>query len=178
MSWLLEDPTWWWVGGAALLAMLGIALVQTGRGALLGAMAGVLVLTALGLAVEWLVVTPREEVEGSLEQLRAALEANDISGVLAGLHPNAGALRQEAESRLPDMQVQEARVSGLEIGIDPRDPNTAQAKFFGRINFRDPSGQVPYENMVRRFLLTFQRQDGRWLVSDYRLDDIAPGLGQ
>lgn len=177
MTWLFEDPTWWWVGGAALLAMLAVALVQTGRGALLGAMGGVVALTALGLAVEWLVVTPREEIEASLEDLRAALEANDLPGVLAGLHPQAGALRQEAESRLPGMEVQEARVSGLEVEFDPRDPSLAQARFFGRIHFRDPSGQVPYENMVRKFVLTFQQQNGRWLVTDYRMDDMAPGLG-
>ena len=65
MSWLFEDPTLVLAAGVMIEALLAVALVRTGRVAVAGIMAGVLVLVLLLVLVEWLVVTDVEQRLGT-----------------------------------------------------------------------------------------------------------------
>ena len=72
-------------------------LLSTGRGAALIAMGGLGVLTVVLLIVAWLVVTSREQVANTLNELAATMEKNDVNAVLEYISPSATALRGQAQ---------------------------------------------------------------------------------
>ena len=74
MTTLLDNPIPILVAGVVVEIILAIPLLTTRRTKWLFWMGGVLVLTLLLLLVEHLVVTPREEVETTLNDLAAAIE--------------------------------------------------------------------------------------------------------
>jgi hypothetical protein len=175
MTALLESP--WpalWLGLIAE-ALLGVAWYQTGHRRLMQAMAGVVGLVLLLLAIEWLVVTDREQVSNTLEDTARALETNDLDQVLAFLAPEADRLRSDAQRYLPNLNVREANVGGdLEVTINRfTNPPTARATFTGRITgaSRGPD-RFPHENFVRKFTLKLRQDGDRWLLTDYEMGDL------
>lgn len=169
MTLLFENPYVILIGGLLLVALFVVLLVQSGRGEFLYAALGVAGLCLLLLAVEWFVVTEREEVEQTLDSLAAALETNQVPQVLEFLAPDAPRIRSDAEQRLPAVEVQDANIgSDLTIVINElTSPPSAQATFTGRIHVKDKTGTFPYENFVRRFTVQLRKENGRWLLYDY-----------
>ncbi len=74
MNWLLESPWPILIAGATVEVALIVALVRTGRAALLAAIAGTAVLTGMLLIVERIVVTETERVEATLDEISTTLE--------------------------------------------------------------------------------------------------------
>ena len=68
-------------------AILAVALVRSGRGVLLWAMAGVLALSLAGVAVARLVVTEKKLAAAVIYDFAAAAEKNDVQGVLRHISP-------------------------------------------------------------------------------------------
>ena len=169
MSWLFEDPTTLLVAGLLIEALLVVALVKTGRAILVLAMVGVLAIMGLGLLVERLVVTDREQIEATLDGVASALEANDVEGVLRYIDPAASGMRANVRAALAGVHVTDARVYDLEVDVNHHaKPPTAQADFTGRVkgNYRGESADG--EGMVlRKFTVDFRQQDGRWLMTAY-----------
>ncbi len=77
--------------GLLALALLGVAWHNTRHRRLPHAMLGVVVAMLLLLLVQWLVVTDREAVANSLEEMAQALESNDLNRVMAHLAPKGNA---------------------------------------------------------------------------------------
>jgi ketosteroid isomerase-like protein len=168
MSTFVENPIFWIAVTVLLEAILAVMLVKTGRGALVGAMIGVLVLGAAGLLLERVVVTEREEVEAAFEEIAAALERNDVPGVMACLASDASQLRTEASSRMPRVEISDARIRDLKVSFNRRaNPPTARADFKAIVEARDKKGEVPYEHFIRQFSVGLRREGDRWLLTDY-----------
>jgi ketosteroid isomerase-like protein len=176
MSALVENPIFWIAVTVLLEAILAIALVRTGRGALIGAMIAVLVLGAAGLLLERVVVTEREEVEAAFVEIAAALERNDVPGVMARLAPEAGQLRTEASNRMPRVEISDARIRDLKVSFNRHaNPPTARAQFKAIVEGRDKQGEVPYEHFIRQFSVGLRREGDRWLLTDYTsFDPLDP----
>jgi hypothetical protein len=165
VSWLFEDPTTLIVAGVLVEFLLGVALVKSGRGALALPMIGVLALVCLGVLVERLVVTDREQVETALDGVCRSLMANDVEGVLSYIDPEAGGIRSHVRSMLPSAQITDARLYDLVIHVNRRtNPASARADFTGRLKGRFQGS----EGLVLRKLTVDLRQEGeRWLITDY-----------
>lgn len=162
--------------GVVLEIALAIALARTGRGVLIVAMGLVLAATVGMLAVERLVITEIEEVADALDAVETALVANDPPRVLALFSPTSPR-RAEVESALARFRVRDARVGrDLELVINRlTSPTSARAYFTGRIEAHDLRREVPYENMFRKFKVTLRRENGRWLIYDYAVQDEYTG---
>ena len=179
----LEDPIPVIVFGIIAVAVLGIALLRTGRGVLIVAIVGVLVLTAAGIGLEWLVVTEIERVEATLNGTAAALEANlpadDPNGVLRYVSnvPQANHTQSEARRALRYATFEKITIRNLRIVInDKTSPPTAEAFFMAFVTAKVKSGT--FGGMGRahpiNFHLELRRESGEWKICDHKLKN-APG---
>jgi len=169
MTWLVEDPLPIVLVGVAAEVVLLVLLLQTDRGRLMLGMLGVLMLTGLLLTVEWLVVTDRERVEGTLQEIATALEQQNTAGVLSHIARDAADLRGEVQSRLARHQIAEARIgSHAKITFNRlTDPPSATARFLARIKLRG-GGNTPEGNFAGRFTVQLVEEDGQWKVAGYQ----------
>jgi hypothetical protein len=173
MTWLVEDP--WPViwGAAAIVGLLAVALYNTGRMALMGAMAGVLAVALALVGLEWLVVTEREEVAQTLYNAAEALEANDLDALVALVAPEAAEMRAGVAAVVPRYDVLEARVNrDLKVTFTG---GTAQAVFTGRIRVNRAGGeQMVYDQYLGKVTVKLRREGDRWLMTGYELDRPVP----
>jgi hypothetical protein len=169
MSWLTEDPTALVAAGVLIEALLVVALVKSGRGVLFAVMAAVLVVVLAGVLFERSVVTPREEVEATLEDARRAVERNDVESVLSHVDPAASALRGAVRQWLPRIQVQEAAIRDLRITVNEHtNPPTATAEFIGRVNGNFHETGYDHTTVLRHFTVDFHKQGDHWLMTQYQ----------
>jgi len=169
MHYFTEDPLWMIFLGIVVEAVLGVVLFQTRRGVVLWAMIGVALLVLLGLGVEKLIVTEREKVERTIDEITEALEANDLEGVLRYLAPEARQSRISAQWALGRVEVYEANVNSLEVTVNQLEsPPTARAELSGRLHYHDREDQSPYTNYPLRFTVDFRKEGDRWLVTGHR----------
>ncbi|HEY1602624.1 MAG TPA: hypothetical protein VGG64_23675 [Pirellulales bacterium] len=167
MSWLVEDPTPTLVALVLFEAILTIALVKTGRGALLGAIAGVALLGGGLLVLEWFVVTEKERVEDTLAGAASALESNNPQAVIEFIDPTSP-MRREVAAEMSRLNIQKATFRRLDVTFNRHiSPPTAKADFMGYINVKDRRGEVPYENFAGRFVVDLRQEGGRWLMTGY-----------
>jgi hypothetical protein len=157
------------VAGLLIEGLLVVALINTGRGALVWAMAGVLVLIGLGVLVERLVVTDHEQIADVLDGVAAALEANDVEGVLSYIDPKATGMRASVRMALSGAHITDAQVYDLEVGVNRHThPPTARAEFVGRVKGRYRGEGGGGEGMIlRKFTVDFRREGDRWLMTAY-----------
>src|SRR4051812_44542548 len=128
MQIFVEDPTWILAAGIAIEAILAVILARTGRVAVIALMVGAFVLMLAGLGIERAIVTEREEVEQTLDEIADALLAGDVAGVVRFLAPEASNLRAEAASQLPQVKVNEAKIRDLKVSFNHHaNPETATA---------------------------------------------------
>jgi hypothetical protein len=167
MTWLIESPWPALMMGVSLELCLAIYLVRSGRAVVIAAMVLVAALTgALLLAERW-IVTDAEAVEDTLDAAATALEANNPPQVLA-LFASDSPRRREVESILSRVTVREARVGELTIQFDDSGgQRRATARFMGRVQAHDKRGQLPYEQMVGKFVVYLHREGDRWLIDNY-----------
>lgn len=171
MNWLVEDPTPTLVALVLIEALLVIALVKTGRGALLAAIAGVALLGVGLLALEWLVVTDKETVEDTLAGAAHALETNDPAALIRYIDP-ASPMGKAVAQEMSRVTISKATVSRLDVKFNRHtSPPTAEADFMGYINARDRRGELPYENFAGRFTVRLRREGDAWLMTDYEMHD-------
>src|SRR3954447_4463654 len=118
MSWFTEDSTPLLVLGLLAEAALLVAFVKTSRLGLLYAIAGVAIVTAAIVWIEKHTVTDTKRVRQTLDDATAALERNDVAGVLNQFSPNALAMRQQVSVMMPQFEVHSASISGLTIKVN------------------------------------------------------------
>lgn len=170
MSWLFEDPTTLIVAGLLVEALLVVALMNSGQRAIAWAMAGVLVLMGLGVLIEHMVVTDREQIADTLAGVTTALEANDVEGVLRYIDPQAAAMRTSVRTALSNVRITDARVYDLEVEVNHKaQPPVAQAEFTGRVRGRYRGEAASGEGMLlRKFTVDFRRGGEGWLMTAYQ----------
>jgi hypothetical protein len=174
MSVFVESPWPATMLAMVLLVVCGTIFMRTGRASVLVLMAVAVAILAGGVMLERMIVTDREQVEDTVHAIALDLVANDIPAVMSHFAPSAP---RQAEARrvLEDVKVYSASVGNdLEIRINElTTPATATAYFTGRINAKAKRGQtIPYENFFRKFKVTFERHNRRWLIANY--EDADP----
>lgn len=173
MEWLAENFVTILVVGGLLTLVLGIAYSQTRhRGLLLGAL-GVGLLTLICLLWERATETPREAVRQTILDLAQALETNDLSQVLPFLASDAQALRQEAQQRLPLVEITEANVkSDLKVTFTETDQSAAEATFHAVIMAKPKTGEVGLQRVPSRWVLSWVREGAAWKLTHYERHEI------
>lgn len=169
MTLLLENPLPIVFVGIALEAVLGVVFVNTRRGLVVLAMIGVLLLVLGGVALEWAIVTPKEEVEATLDGVADTLEANDLSRLLSDyIHPDAGVTRSRAAFALGLVEVSRAKMNSLEVTVNKlTSPPSAEARFRGVVYFRSKVEQIPYDYYTAEFTVELRQQGDRWLITNH-----------
>ena len=161
--------------GIVVEAVLGTALMQTGRGKYLVAMIGVAVFVIIGLMVERFVITDRKAVRQTLDAAVAAVRKNDVNGLLDCIAPSAKGPRDESRWLMSLVDVEEGHISDVEITINRlKSPPTAEANFLAVGRGKDRKGEFPYQGFAQRVKVQLQLQGGRWLVTGYELLDFKP----
>ena len=178
MNWLIEDPTPNLIAGVLVEAGLALALVKTGRGKLVWAMAAAAVVIVALLIVELVAVTDKERIETTLASASTALEQNDVAAVAALIAPEAADMRSRVASEMDRFQIIEASFRRLEVNFNYyTNPPSAQATIFATIKVKDRRGEFPYENLVHPFIIMLRKDGNRWLMTGYDDQDIRGGGG-
>ena len=179
MTTLLENPIPILLVGILVEAVLGVIFMNNRRGIVLLPMAGVLVFVLLGVLLEWVVVTEREEVEATLDGLAAAIEANDLERALSYVSPkvaSAEKTRRRARWAMNRFEVREAKIRNLEIKINRlTSPPSAKATFNGILSLTDRKGEYPYNTHPIGFTVEFRKEGDRWLLTKHT--ESVPQLG-
>jgi hypothetical protein len=167
MTAIFESPLPVILIGLFAEALLAVVFLNTRKGAILAAMGGVLAFVLVGVLVEHLVVTEREQVEAALYGGAQALEHNDRDAVMSYISPEAETLRSRVHAEWPDAYViTQVKIRNLQIKTNHlTSPPTAQARFDAVIYgyFRNITSESPYPIDVN---MEFRQEDGRWLVDD------------
>ena len=171
----LESPWPWFLLGIAAEAVLAVALLRTQRGYLLWAMLGTAAFVLLGLLVERFVVTERKLVMRTLDDGVAAAKANNLGRLLECISPKATKTRHYAGLVMGRFEIEDAHIHDLEIKINRlTSPWTAEAKFLAVGKGRDRKNELPYSGYARRVVIELRREGGRWLVTDFDVEDFHP----
>lgn len=177
MTWLTEDVTTLLVVLGIVELALALALYQSGRGVILIAMAGVLLLAGAAFATERLVVTERERVESALMGVVEAVQDNDLDAVLSYIGPQALEVRTLAQANLKLVKIQEAKITDApQILINElTNPPTATASFMGRVQGQLKMGSQYGDTYIARFEVTMRRYDGQWKIVAVETESPLPG---
>ncbi|MBN2476728.1 MAG: hypothetical protein JXB62_19110 [Pirellulales bacterium] len=177
MTTLLETPMPIILFGIVAEAVLGILLLRTGRGVLLAAMLGVLVLVLAGVGLEWLVVTETERIEQTLFEAAAAVEANRQEDVLRLIDPANTESQRLIRWALGRFTFTKAKITHLEVKNINRltSPPTAEVELVGSVSVRGGPSDIPYESRPIKFDVKLRRQQDRWVISGHVWHD-APGI--
>lgn len=178
MSLLVENPWPIVLTGTLLTVILTSGLLRTGRIALLWAILGVIGLTIGLFAIERRIVTPTEEVEMTLHEIAADLEANDIEGVVAYIAATAPELDRTARSRLRTVTIEEVKIKrNLSVDLSPgSEPNRATARFNVVIVSTDNAATLGRRHGAWFFVVNFRREQAGWRVESYEQRDPRDGL--
>ena len=174
MSPLLVENPWPAVTvGAIAELILAIVLLRTGNGRLLWSMGAVLVGVVALVILERAVVTEREQVEQTLEDICAALERNNPAELLAFISPSATQIRSLAERNMQRFIFEEVKLTGdLVVRLEQGTPPRAVATFIGRADVRDRKGQAVYDHVIQRAQVTLEKSGDRWLVTGFELKEL------
>lgn len=177
---LFEQPLPILIVGIVVLAILGGVLVHTGRREVLYGLIGATLFFAALLAVEYLVVTPGEEVELTLERIASSLERNDAANVLQYLSDQNPQLKQRAAHEMKRYRIREANVKpNLRVEVyQQRGLQLARARFNGILVVDSPDDDITNLRVARRFTIGLQYEDGKWKVADYSHEDPIPRAGE
>jgi hypothetical protein len=169
----LESPIPILCIGIFVEAALGLILWRTGRGAILWAMAGTMLVVLGGVLLERMVVTERELVEQTIDEAAAALEANDEHRVFEYIVPSAIELRALVHTGLQRAEVTRAKITGLDIDInDLTSPPTAEVHVHGSLSFKDRHGESPFDSYpINQLSLNMRRDPQRWIITGYTWKD-------
>ena len=150
-------------------AILAVALVRSGRGALLWAMAGVLAVSLAGVAVARLVVTEKKLAAAVIYDCAAAAEKNDAQGILRHIS------REDEESPavivgvMQRVEISEVKIRALDIAINRlTSPPTATATFNFIGTGKDRRGEFGQMTRPGKAIVQMRRQPGGWVIVGHK----------
>jgi hypothetical protein len=167
---MFENPLPILLGGIFITAILGIVWFQNQKPILLLPIIVTIGLTVIGVIVENRVVTPREEVEMTIDSLADALKANDQERVVSFISPSAAKTQARARWALKMFVVKKAKISKLKITINPlTSPPSAEANFTGVFHLKDRKGLIAGFDQAYpiRFTAKFRREGADWKMTSH-----------
>jgi hypothetical protein len=172
--WLFESPLIIVGLGVALIIALGAVWTATGRQEILYALAAAIVLLFAGLITERLVVTDREQIRATLQEIARDVKSNNHAKVIAHIHSSNPALKQKAQAELPKYTFTDFRITKIHtIDVDRTiQPPSVVVEFnvVGGGTFREHG--IEMDHVARWVKLHFLlEKDGRWTVANYEHDD-------
>jgi hypothetical protein len=170
MTLLLENPWPAILTGAIVEVALVVALIATGRGRLLFAMVGVLVVTLAMFLLEWFVATDREQIETQLHAAADGLSENYPSKVLATISDSATELRRFAESTMSAVVFRDVTIDkeSLKIVVDDHaSPPVAAASSRVVAIGGDRAGNIRGYQHVEEATLRLAKEPSGWRITDY-----------
>lgn len=161
MTWITENPIPPIVLAILVEAGLAVALAKTGKRWIIWAMPGVALLAIGAVVAERMIVTPREEVIGAVEEVRKIVEANDRAALLERI--DHAAVRNQVQTDLSSsVTVTEAKINDLRVLVDEAG-TSATTDFIGVVHLQG----FMRENLALRFKVTWRKrqEDGVWVVT-------------
>ncbi|MEX1042462.1 MAG: hypothetical protein WDZ51_17655 [Pirellulaceae bacterium] len=174
MTWLFDQPLPILIVGVLGGAILAGTLAQTGNRLFLKLLLAWITLFGLLLVVEYGVITDREQVQATVYEIAAALEANDTARVQRSISDDAADLQREVEQKLNYVHVEAVKIKrNMEVNfVEQVTPRVAVAKmnvvFIGNLK----SGITSEGRFPTYLILTFQQEaDQAWRLADYQFFD-------
>jgi len=173
MTWLLEQQMPILLTGAIAVVVLLVVMYQVQKAwAMVAVFVAALVTAGLSLT-EYLVVTERERVEGTLDSLDVALEANDAAAISA--HIDNERLKELARTFLDWVTIENVKFSNLKIVTnDLTSPPSASATFMVRVDFESKKATLR-DFVIDKVRLRFVKKNDQWLIDEATSEGI-PGL--
>jgi hypothetical protein len=181
MTWFTENPTPLVLLGTLVASIAAFLLLRTGSRAALWGLLGTVAVTIAAVAANMLIVTPREQVIATLEEIRTRVEANDSPELLKYIDPSptprAIELRNRVQYDLANVTVESAKINDLKVLIG-ESGTTAKAEFIGIVDIKAGGGMLP-PHIVLQFTVDLKKVDDRWIVTgaDYVAPKISAGGG-
>jgi hypothetical protein len=167
MTWFTENPLMPVVIGIVIEAGLVVGLAKTGKRSFLWGMIATLAVVMATVVMEHLIVTPREAVTATIEQMRAALAANDRAELLTHIEPTGIPLRNKVQNDLTLVTVTEAKINDLKVDVDDSG-KIAKADLKGVVHFEGTAATMGARFVAVRIHLDLRKRDsdGKWLVKE------------
>jgi len=169
MTWLFETPTYILSFGGLTTACLFGGWIQLRHRRLAYLTAISILITGCLLIVEQYVITPREEVEITIQQIARDLESNRLSRVVQHIHSKAPDIRQQAETEFSNYHFERISIRGkIEIEVDTStEPHQAETKFNVVARGRLSRGDGETLRVPRLVTVTFLREGKQWKAVGY-----------
>lgn len=169
MSELMEQPVLIVAIGIVTVIIMISGLIKTGHKGLIFALIAAVLLFGGLLAAERLIKTDREQIRETLIDAAAAVERNDVDGVLQLIHSSKTDFQSRVRSQLPRYSIDRVRITQIrEIKIDEGASKKATAKFFVRVD-------SAHGNTVRFATVDFRPERGQWKMFDFEHKDFREG---
>ena len=178
MNWLDQNAVWLVLLCVVAVGVLAGGWLRTGRRALAFAAIIPILLAVSVLVVQQLVVTDREKVEATLEEIARQVRNNDLDGLLRYVDPQSPDVADRARQELPRYEFDEVIIKrNLEIHVDlNHDPPKAVAEFNVTVVVSEKSGTFQNQRIPRFAIVTFYLRDGRWRLASYEHHPPQEGM--
>lgn len=173
MTWLFEQPLTIVLLSVGLLTGLAITWITTGYKSLLYALIAGAVLAVLLLVAERMVVTDREAIEVTLQQMARDVASNVPARLKRHISASAPQIQAAADAEMPRYKFESLRITKIhriDVQADA-EPRTAVVEFniIARGTFGS-GGDVLADATIPRWveLDLIKDPDGEWRVTGYR----------
>lgn len=169
MAGLLENPFPVLIAGILTMGFLIAGYVIAPRKEWLWGMAPVLLTVCFFGIWDVCVVTPREEVEQTIDRAAAALRANQAEELLALLEPDlAYRTRNRVLWALDNIKVEGVKISSLETVVNELTiPPTAEVHFMGSIRFQDKKLNSGRDRYACRMTVHLEKRKDGWKITHH-----------
>lgn len=168
MTWLAEHSLPIWIFGLLLVFLAWVTYLNLRTTKSLLLIPAAVALLAAMLLAEWLIETPGEAVRRRLYEMADAIEADDLQTTLTYISTSAGEVRAEAESLMPQVQVETANVvevPTIDVNMAAQPPRaTVQVHAF--VNVTEHRNGMK-QGVMDWLQVVFVLEDGRWVVQEY-----------
>ena len=155
------------IGIVLAAALLGVAYQFQSRAAL-GGMVVTILGTIVGVWVDGLIVTEKEQVRAAIYGLADAVGRNDIKATLEMVSPSATRCLEDIESEMPQYQFEYClvrRIEPFEI-VEKQGRLEATVEFRVLVDVR--AAQIGYGGRVLRVVeLNLRKENEQWRFYDY-----------
>jgi hypothetical protein len=168
MTYLAEHTLPIWIFGLLLVFLAWVTYLNLRTTKSLLLIPAAVALLAAMLLSEWLIETPGEAVRRRLYEMADAIEADDLPTTLTYISTSAGEVRAEAESLMPQVEVETANVVEVPtIDVDmAAQPPRATALVHAFINVTERRNGMK-QGVMDWLQVVFVLEDGRWVVQEY-----------
>jgi hypothetical protein len=156
------------VGGLAITLTLVFFMARRTGGSL-SALAAAVAATIMLLAIERFVQTDQEQVVSAVHNIYAAVDQNDVDGVLALIWLGAENVRSDVQALMPSVKVENAG-SGRDVEVtlnETADPMTATSTSRAFLNGTHVQSGHPVPYINQRVDLEWIKIGDQWLLNGY-----------